>query len=86
MSTALFNWKKRDIDADVIVFGHTHYPEVNKPKKGRIKLLVNTGSWIKQTNDQIQFDTFAYINDREPRLFRWLAPCEIRELTNELEC
>lgn len=56
-------------NADVIVFGHTHYPEMCKPKKGRLKLLVNTGSWIKQTNDEIDFDTFAYIDETSRLVF-----------------
>lgn len=85
--TLLFNWKKRYINADVIIFGHTHYPEMceSKTKKGRIELLVNTGSWVEQTNDQYKFDTFAYIDECGTRLFQWHDKrCRVSQIDSRL--
>ncbi len=69
LSTIGFTWKKRYIDADFVVYGHTHHPEQREfMVKDRILTRVNTGSWIKQDGD---YDTFAYINEDGLRLFKW---------------
>lgn len=50
-------------EADVVIMGHSHYPEVVPVGRG---LYVNAGSWHYQR-------TFALIMDAEPRLMRWTA-------------
>jgi len=58
------------ITADVIVFGHTHIPEISPPNVGGTgKRFVNTGSWL--ASDVLAYDTFAYIGKDGPRLLRW---------------
>lgn len=46
---------------EVLVFGHTHVPFVNKAEN-----VVNTGSWVKDSNP---YDTYAELVDGKPRLF-----------------
>jgi UDP-2,3-diacylglucosamine pyrophosphatase LpxH len=61
---------KDTIKADVVVFGHTHMPEISPPNvAGTCKRFVNTGSWIK--SDARAYDTFAYISKDGPLLLRW---------------
>jgi UDP-2,3-diacylglucosamine pyrophosphatase LpxH len=61
---------KDTITADVVVFGHTHVPEISPPNVGGTgKRFVNTGSWLN--SDVLAYDTFAYIGQDGPRLFRW---------------
>jgi UDP-2,3-diacylglucosamine pyrophosphatase LpxH len=69
IETADFKREQQKIDADVIVFGHTHEPEMCKPKNGQPKLLVNSGSWIEQSDNM--HDTFVYIDNIGPRLLQW---------------
>jgi UDP-2,3-diacylglucosamine pyrophosphatase LpxH len=69
IATADFAREQRRIDANVIVFGHTHEPEMCIPKNGSTKLLVNSGSWIEQRDNK--HDTFVYIDDDGPRLLQW---------------
>jgi UDP-2,3-diacylglucosamine pyrophosphatase LpxH len=58
------------IRADVVVFGHTHMPEISPLNVGGTgKRFVNTGSWLK--SDARAYDTFAYIAEDGPRLLRW---------------
>jgi UDP-2,3-diacylglucosamine pyrophosphatase LpxH len=79
--TSSFRWKKRYIYANVVVFGHTHFPEICRPSNGKIEALVNTGSWIEQNNREIKYDTFVYIDEKGPRLFQWL-PDEVEPVAN----
>jgi UDP-2,3-diacylglucosamine pyrophosphatase LpxH len=61
---------KDTIAADVVVFGHTHIPEISPPNAdGTGKRFVNTGSWLK--SNVLAYDTFAYIGEDGPRLLRW---------------
>lgn len=69
IGTADFAREQRSIDANVIVFGHTHEPDMCNLKKGATKLLVNSGPWIKQ-RDNVH-DTFVYIDKSGPRLLQW---------------
>ncbi len=46
---------------EVLVFGHTHVPFVNKAEN-----VVNTGSWVK---DSAVYDTYVELSDGKPRLF-----------------
>ncbi|MGZ4891374.1 MAG: metallophosphoesterase [Halobacteriota archaeon] len=69
-----FKQEAASIDADVVVFGHTHNPGVcafeNQQPNRRIKQLVNTGSWIEQQTDD-GFDTFVYVDSSRGRLYKW---------------
>jgi predicted phosphodiesterase len=63
------------IDADIVVFGHTHNPGVctigDHQHNHRIQQLVNTGSWIAPLTDDDNYDTFVYIDESRGRLYRW---------------
>jgi hypothetical protein len=48
-------------DADVVVLGHSHYPEFTTLETG---VYLNPGSWHHQR-------TFAIITETGPRLYRW---------------
>ncbi|MGZ4939632.1 MAG: hypothetical protein ACXVIF_03630 [Halobacteriota archaeon] len=65
--TARFERVTRDTNADVIVFGHTHQPEICSTRSGTQQ--VNCGSWIKQDD---RYDTFVYIDENGSGLFQWL--------------
>jgi UDP-2,3-diacylglucosamine pyrophosphatase LpxH len=73
---------KDSINADVIVFGHTHTPELytadtpgayirDTKKKG----FVNTGAWVMSYSYSEQKyrprDTFVYIDEKGPQLLQW---------------
>ncbi len=61
---------KDTINADVIVFGHTHVPGCSRTlavAKG--KTFVNTGSWVE--SDSRPHDTLAYIDEDRPQLLQW---------------
>jgi UDP-2,3-diacylglucosamine pyrophosphatase LpxH len=61
---------KDTVKADVIVFGHTHVPELSPAlEAAKGKMFVNTGSWIEGTF--FQYDTFAYIDEEGPQLLQW---------------
>jgi UDP-2,3-diacylglucosamine pyrophosphatase LpxH len=65
---------KDTIDANIIVFGHTHVPQLclevegTRTVDGKSKGFVNTGSWVVQRE---QHDIFAYIGNEGPQLFEW---------------
>jgi predicted phosphodiesterase len=67
-----YKGEKDTIDADVIVFGHTHVPEISRAEdNGTNKTFVNSGSWIEYQPPR-QFDTFIYIDrDRSLLLLQW---------------
>jgi UDP-2,3-diacylglucosamine pyrophosphatase LpxH len=46
---------------EIIVFGHTHRPFVNKTEN-----VVNTGSWV---TDAVVHNTYAVLSNGKPRLF-----------------
>jgi len=46
---------------EVLIFGHTHVPFVNKAEN-----VVNSGSWVK---DSSPYDTYVELTDGKPRLF-----------------
>jgi UDP-2,3-diacylglucosamine pyrophosphatase LpxH len=58
------------IDADIVVFGHTHNPGVCHRHNHRIQRLVNTGSWVARLTGH-NYDTFVYIDESRGRLYRW---------------
>jgi UDP-2,3-diacylglucosamine pyrophosphatase LpxH len=60
---------------EVLIFGHTHIPFVNKAEN-----VVNTGSWVK---DSTPYDTYVELTDGKPRLFTFGPPKqEITERTD----
>lgn len=68
--------KGKYINADVIVFGHTHYPgyytkETNEKKR----VFINTGCWVtldKECEERGAVpNTFLYIDAKAPYLLRW---------------
>ena len=61
---------------EVLIFGHTHVPFVNKAEN-----VVNTGSWVK---DSSPYDTYVELTDGKPRLFTF-AP-QKQEITERIEC
>lgn len=69
-----FKQEEPAINADIVVFGHTHNPGVctfgDHQHNHRIQQLVNTGSWIAQLADD-NYDTFVYIDESRGRLYRW---------------
>ncbi len=69
IGTADFDRMARRIDADVIVSGHTHLPDIYTPKHWPKKLVVNSGSWIVQSDNT--HDTFVYIDKSGARLLQW---------------
>jgi UDP-2,3-diacylglucosamine pyrophosphatase LpxH len=60
---------------EVLIFGHTHVPFVNKAEN-----VVNTGSWVKDSN---LYDTYVELIDGKPHLFAFGPPKrEIMERTD----
>ena len=60
---------------EVLVFGHTHAPFVNKAEN-----VVNCGSWVKDSNP---YDTYVELDGGKPRLFIF-GPQE-QEITERAE-
>jgi UDP-2,3-diacylglucosamine pyrophosphatase LpxH len=69
IGTLRFDKVAQHIDADVVITGHTHVPEIYNPPNWPDMLVVNSGSWIKQRGNTP--DTFVYIDERGPRLLQW---------------
>jgi UDP-2,3-diacylglucosamine pyrophosphatase LpxH len=67
-----YDKNKDTISADVIVYGHTHVPEVSPPhiseKLG--KTLINTGSWV-QDQSAVVNNTIVVIDSKGARLLAW---------------
>ena len=74
-------WKEKlgnNIVADTIVFGHTHFVDDSKDRyiDEYNKRFINSGSWgdmIETEDGEIvqQPNTFVYIDEEGPLLFRW---------------
>jgi UDP-2,3-diacylglucosamine pyrophosphatase LpxH len=61
---------KDTIDADIIVFGHTHVPGISRAEdNGTHKSFLNSGSWIEYADRP--FDTFIYIDRDGSLLLQW---------------
>jgi UDP-2,3-diacylglucosamine pyrophosphatase LpxH len=69
IGTYHFDQAARNIDAEIIITGHTHVPKIYTPPNWPDKLVINCGSWIEQSHNKR--DTFVYIDDRGPRLLQW---------------
>jgi len=86
-----YNAKKGGkIDADIIVFGHTHnagyYPK--EPKKDE-RLFINTGCWVdisekKCIEKKAIPNTFLYIDTRALYLLKWNK--EVKEEEKKITC
>jgi len=63
-SYKLFDPERYRYDSRVLVFGHTHVPDFEgNTGTDRVRLLVNTGSWVRPSaSDTENSDTFAYID------------------------
>ena len=57
------------IDADVIVFGHTHNAGTYY-KEDEKRLFVNTGCWVEECAEEKR-NTFLYIDAEAPYLLKW---------------
>jgi len=67
-----YDHRKDTIKADVVVYGHTHVPEISPGVVVRRtgKVFVNTGSWVTEEGQEV-FDTLAYIDEGGVLLLRW---------------
>lgn len=67
---------KDTIDADVVVFGHTHFASSYKFRSNvRTKLFINSGSWVK-TDENIDgkmryANTFIYLDEIGAYILTW---------------
>lgn len=70
-----YNKKKDTMTASVIVFGHTHIPEISSPEitKKLGKTLINTGSWISD-NISTEKNTLLSIDRKGAMLLKWEGP------------
>ena len=60
--------------SEILVFGHTHRPFINKKEN-----VVNTGSWV---TDSPVHNTFVELANGKPRLFVF----DKGEITERVEC
>ncbi|MDF0594013.1 metallophosphoesterase [Methanotrichaceae archaeon M04Ac] len=67
--------KGKNLDADVIVFGHTHNPgqfSIKNKHTGKDQLFINTGCWVKEKECDInKLNTFLYIDKKGHHLLKW---------------
>lgn len=82
--------KGKNIDADIIVFGHTHNPGYyqKEPKKDE-RLFINTGCWVKLSKNCIENEkaipnTFLYIDTEALYLLKWNK--EVKEEEKKITC
>lgn len=71
----LFQCKKYNYNAEVLVFGHTHLPDdyfnVNTGETAPPPvLLINTGTWVSESPDNV-CDSFVYIDRNGVSSMRW---------------
>lgn len=69
IGTFHFDKVARNVDAEIIITGHTHMPKIYTHPNWPDKLVINCGSWIEQRGNKR--DTFVYIDGRGPRLLQW---------------
>jgi len=63
--------KGKFLNSDVIVFGHTHIPDVHYSNDIK-KLFINTGCWVSDKDcPENQRNTFLYIDNVGPHLLKW---------------
>jgi UDP-2,3-diacylglucosamine pyrophosphatase LpxH len=67
--------KGKDMDADVIVFGHTHHPgeySITNKHNNKEQLFINTGCWVNEKDCDInKLDAFLYIDKDGHHLLKW---------------
>jgi predicted phosphodiesterase len=69
---ARYNSKKgKKIEADIIVFGHTHVPDMYYMKEIE-RLFINTGCWVNEHKiKKEEQNTFVYIDSLDQYLLKW---------------
>lgn len=58
--------EKDTIQANVVVFGHTHVPDMHEEFG---KVFVNSGGWVRE--EGVHCNTFVYIDEEGVFVFRW---------------
>jgi len=82
--------KGKNIDADIIVFGHTHNAGYyQKEPKNDERLFINTGCWVKLSKNCIENEkaipnTFLYIDTEALYLLKWNK--EVKEEEKKITC
>ncbi|KUG20047.1 MAG: metallophosphoesterase [Methanomicrobiaceae archaeon] len=69
-----FDPSKYLYESPVLVFGHTHIPDFERGnlETGRIRLFVNSGSWMREDGkSNADLDTFIYIDKAGICCLRW---------------
>ena len=61
--------KGKFIDADIIVFGHTHNAGTYYMAEKK-RLFINTGCWVRDCAEERR-NTFLYIDTEAPYLLTW---------------
>lgn len=70
MDKKYYRKEKDTIKANVVIFGHTHVPEVKDFTSELGKVFVNAGSWMKETDTHLG-KTFVYVSEKGIYLFKW---------------
>lgn len=62
--------EKDTIKANIVVYGHTHVPEISSLaiNKKLGKMFVNSGSWVREREP---YNTWVYIDEDGPILLKW---------------
>jgi UDP-2,3-diacylglucosamine pyrophosphatase LpxH len=73
---------KETIDADVVVFGHTHFASSYELKsEARNKLFLNSGCWVGKDKDingiKCYANTFIYLDETGAYILTWRGPGKI---------
>jgi hypothetical protein len=83
INSGYYKKDKDTIDADVVVFGHTHFAGsyiLNEDK--RSKTFINTGCWIGKDDvingKQRYANTFVYIDENGAYIMKWQGCGNIR--------
>jgi len=77
-----YNKNKDKMEADIVVFGHTHFASSYelKSNKGK-KLFINSGCWTGEDNEisgKMRYaNTFIYIDEGGAYIMKWLGPDNI---------
>lgn len=77
-----YKTQKDTIDADVIIFGHTHFADSGELiDKARKKIFINSGCWVGTDiclNGKMRYtNTFIYLDESGAYILKWLNSGEI---------
>ena len=80
-----YDKRKDTITADVVVYGHTHVPEICGPEIAKTlgKTLINTGSWVSEDKPTMK-NTVVVIDEKGAMLLVWKGKKEGFRLLNSL--